>query len=207
MIDTSLALSFNNEKTGEPEVTKDPTECPSNNNGEAVEDHKTDISKHSILKNCQGNYFLSNETLQQLDPYYTPPDFLAAANTQALYQAQLRVQMNQTGPQGMAPTSIINQGTADSQPPSVHAPEASSPPIQQPIPPQRFAPQSNQNNTSEAFPNAQLQTSQSRGPETLSLPKNNSAQRMCSRQQIICVPEHQTPLFLLFRPQTIKPPQ
>ena len=72
-INTSLALSFNNEKTGEPEVTKDPTECPSNNNGEEVEDHNTDISKHSIPKNCRGNYFLSNETLQQLDPYYTPP--------------------------------------------------------------------------------------------------------------------------------------
>ena len=53
-INTSLALSFKNEKTGEPEVTKDPTECPSNNNGEAVEDHNTDISKHSIPKNCRG---------------------------------------------------------------------------------------------------------------------------------------------------------
>ena len=73
-INTSLALSFNNEKTDEPEVTKDPTECPSNNNGEAVEDHNTDISKHSIPKNCRGNHFLSNETLQQLDPYYTPPE-------------------------------------------------------------------------------------------------------------------------------------
>ena len=88
----------------------------------------------------------------------------------------------------MAPPSIINQGTADSQPTSVHAPEASSPPIQQPIPPQPFAPQRNQNNTSEVFPNAQLQISQSRGPESLSLPKNNSAQRICSRQKINCVP-------------------
>ena len=85
-INTSLALSFNNEKTVEPEVTKDPTECPSNNNGEAVEDHNTDISKHSIPKNCRGNYFLSNERLQQLDPYYTSlENVLAAANTQALY--------------------------------------------------------------------------------------------------------------------------
>ena len=74
-INTSLALSFNNEKTGEPEVTKDPPECPSNNNNESVEDHNTDISKYSIPKNCRGNYFLSNETLQQLDPYYTPPEF------------------------------------------------------------------------------------------------------------------------------------
>ena len=129
-INTSLALSFNNEKTGEPEVRKDPTECSSNKNGEAVEDHNTDISKHSIPKNCRVNYFLSNETLQQLDPYYTPPEnFLAAANTQALYQAHLRAQMNQAGQQGMAPPSITNQGTADSQPPSVHAPGASSPPI------------------------------------------------------------------------------
>ena len=188
-INTSLALSFNKEKTGEPEVTKDPTECTSNNNGEAVEDHNTDISKHSIPENCRGNYFLSNETLQQLDPYYTPPEyFLAAANTQALYRAHQRAQMNQIGQQGMAPPSIINQGTADSQPPSVHAPEASSPPIQQPIPPQTFASQENQNNATELFPNAQLQISQSRGPETSSLPKNNSAQRICSRKQINCVP-------------------
>ena len=188
-IKTSLGLSFNNEKTGEPEVTKDPTECPSNNNGKTVQDHNTDISKHSIPKNCRGNYFLSNETLQQLDPYYTPPEnFLAAANTQALYQAHLRAQMNQTGQQGMALPSIINQGTADSQPPSTHAPQTSSPPIQQPIPSQPLAPQRNQNNTSEVFPNAQLQISQSRGPETSSLPKNNWAQRICSRQQINCVP-------------------
>ena len=96
--------------------------------------------------------------------------------------------MNQTGQQGMVPPSIINQGTADSQPPSVHAPEASSPPIQQPISPQPFAPQRNQNNTSEVFPNAQLHISQSRGPETSSLPKKNSAQPICSRQQINCVP-------------------
>ena len=33
-INTSLALSFNNEeKTSEPEVTNDPPECPSDNNG------------------------------------------------------------------------------------------------------------------------------------------------------------------------------
>ena len=35
-INTSLDLSFNNqEKTGEPEATKDPPECPSHNNGGA----------------------------------------------------------------------------------------------------------------------------------------------------------------------------
>ena len=49
-INTRLALSFKNEKTAEPEVTKDPPQCPSHNNGEAVEDHNTDISKHSIPK-------------------------------------------------------------------------------------------------------------------------------------------------------------
>ena len=54
-INTSLALSVNNEKTGEPEVTKDPPECPSHNNGEAVEDHNTDISRLSIPKNYRGN--------------------------------------------------------------------------------------------------------------------------------------------------------
>ena len=182
-INTSLALSFHNDvKTSEPEVMIDPPECPSHNNGKTVEDQNTENSRHSIPKNCRGNYILSNETLQQLDPYYTPPEsFFAAANTQALYQANLRAQMDQTCQQGMALPSITNQGTADSQPPSVHAPGASSPPIQQPIPPQPFAKQRNQNNTSEVFTNAQLQISQSRGPETSSLPKNISAQRICSR--------------------------
>ena len=189
-INTSLALSFHNEeKTSEPQVMIDPPECPSHNNGKTVEDQNTEISRHSIPKNCRGNYILSNETLQQLHPYYTPPEnFLAAANTQALYQAHLRAQMDQTGQQGMALPSTTNKGTADSQPPSVHAPGASSPPIQQPIPPQPFAPQKNQNNATELFPNAQLQISQSRGPETSSLPKNNSAQQICSRQQINFVP-------------------
>ena len=183
-INTSLALSFNNEKNSGPDVMIDPPECPSHSNGKTVEDQNTEISRHSIPKNCRGNYILSNETLQQLDPYYTPPEnFLAAANTQALYQAHLRAQMDQTGQQGVALPTITNQGTADSQPPSVHAPGASSPPIQQPIPPHTFAPQENQNNTSEFFPHAQ-----SRGPETSSLPKNNLAQRICSRQQINFVP-------------------
>ena len=91
--------------------------------------------------------------------------------------------MNQTGQQGTALPSITNQGTADSQPPSVHAPGASSPPIQQPIPPQTFAPQENQKNASEFFPHAK-----SRGPETSSLLKNNLAQQICSRQQINFVP-------------------
>ena len=153
-----------------------------------MEDQNIKISRHSIPKNFRGNYILSNETLQQLDPYYTPPEnFLAAANTQALYQANLRAQMTQTGQQGMAPPSIINQGTAD-HPPSLHAPGASSPPIQQPIPPQNFAPQENQKYATESFPNAQLQISQSRGPETSSLHKNNLAQSICSRQQINFVP-------------------
>ena len=122
--------------------------------------------------------------MQQLDPYYTPPEiFLAAANTQALYQAHLRAQMNQTGQQGTALPNITIQGTADSQPPSVHAPGASSPPIQEPV-----RPQINQNNSSDHFPRALLKISESRGPETSSLPKNNSAQHICSRQQINFVP-------------------
>ena len=186
----------------------DPPECPSHNNGKTVEDQNTEISRHSIPKSCRGNYFLSNETLQQLDPYYTPPEnFLAAANTQALYQAHLRAQMNQTGQQGTALPSITNQGTADSQPLSVHAPGASSLPIQQPIPQQTFAPQKKQNIATEVFPNAQLQISQSRGPETSSLPENNSAQRICPDNKLILSPEHQTPLFLFFRQQIIQPPQ
>ena len=206
-INNSLALSFHNEeKTSEPQVMIDPPECPSHNNGKTLEDQNTEVSRHSIPKNWRGNYILSNETLQQLDPYYTPPEnFLAAANTQALYQAHLRAQMDQTGQQGMALPSITNQVTAYSHPPSVHAPGASSPPIQQPIPPQPFAPQVNQNNASKLISNAQLQFS--RGPETSSLPKNYSAPRIFSRQQINFVHEHQTPLFLLFRQQIIQPPQ
>ena len=79
-INNSLALNFNNEKkTGEPEVAKYHPECPSHNNGEAVEDHNTDISRISIPKKCQGNYILSNETLQQLDPNYTPPESVLPA--------------------------------------------------------------------------------------------------------------------------------
>ena len=198
-INTSLALSLNNEKTGEPELTKDPPEFPNHNNGEAVEDHNTDISRHSIPKNYRGNYLLRSETLQQLDPYYTPPNiFLAAANTQVLYQAHLRAQMNETGQQGMPLSSITNQGTADSHPPSVHAPGASSPPIQQPIPPQPFAPQAFQNNASNFFPHAHLKTSQSRQPETSILPKNNSDERICSRQQINFVPRAPNATLLPF---------
>ena len=74
-INTSLALSFNiEEKTSEPEVTIDPPECPSHNNGKTVEDQNTETSRHSIPNNCRGNYILSNETLQQLDHYYIPPE-------------------------------------------------------------------------------------------------------------------------------------
>ena len=113
---------------------------------------------------------------------------MAAANTQALYQPHLRAQMDQTGQQGMALPRITNQGPADSHPLSVHAPGASSPPIQHPVAPEPFAPQENQNNATKLFPNAQLQISQSRGTETSTLPKNNSAQQICSRQQIRFVP-------------------
>ena len=147
-INTSLSLSFHNEeKTSEPEVTIDPPECPSHNNGKTVEDVNTGSSRHSVPKNCRGNYILSNETLQQLDPYYNPPEiFLAAAKTQALYQVHLGAQMDQTGQQGMALPSTTNQGTADNHPPSVHATGAFSPPIQEPV-----RPQINQNNSSNFF--------------------------------------------------------
>ena len=109
-INTSLALGFNNEeKTSEPEVTKDPPECPRHNNGDTVEGHNTEILRPSFPKK-RGNYVLSNETLQQIDPYYTPPEsFLTAANTQALYQAHLRAQMNQRGQQGTALPIITTQ--------------------------------------------------------------------------------------------------
>ena len=117
-INASLDLKFNNEeKTGELEVTKDAPECSRHNNGETVEDHNTDISRNSTPKNSRCKYFLSKKTLQQLDPYYTPLEiFLAAANTQALYQAHLRAQMKQTGQKGMALPSRTNQGIADSHP-------------------------------------------------------------------------------------------
>ena len=58
--------------------------------------------------------------------------------------------------------------------------------------------QANQNNAFEFFPHAELQTLQSRGPETSSLPKNNSAQRICSRQQIIFVPRAPNATLTLF---------
>ena len=54
--------------------------------------------------------------------------------------------MDQTGQQGMALPGLTNQGNADSHPPPVHAPEASSPPTQQPI-----RPQINQHNSSHLF--------------------------------------------------------
>ena len=115
-------------------------------------------------------------------------NFLAAAKTQAMYQAHLRAQMNETGQQGMPFSSLTNQETADSHPLSVHAPADYSPSIQQPNSTQPLAQQVNQNDASEIFPNAQLQFSQARGPETSSLPENNLAQRIRSRQQIKFVP-------------------
>ena len=73
----------------------------------------------------------SNSTLNILQL----KNFLAAANTQVLYQAHLRAQMNQTGQQGTALRSITKQGAADSHPPSLHAQGASSPPVQEPVQP------------------------------------------------------------------------
>ena len=50
-INTSLALSLNKfDKNCEPEVTIDPPECLSQNNGETVEEQNTEISRHSIPK-------------------------------------------------------------------------------------------------------------------------------------------------------------
>ena len=65
---------YNEQKTVEPEVTKDPREGPRHNNGETVEDNNTEFSRQSIPQNCPGNYILKSETSQQLDPYYTPPE-------------------------------------------------------------------------------------------------------------------------------------
>ena len=140
-INTSLALSFNNEdKTGESEVTNDPPECPSHNNIETVEDHNNKNSRHSIAKNSRGNYILGYETMQ-LDTHFIPTDkFLAAANTQALYHAHLRAQMKQTVKQATKLPNITNQGTSDNHLPSVKVSGASSPPVQPPVLPQLLAP-------------------------------------------------------------------
>ena len=203
-INTSLALSFNNEeKTSEPEVTIDPRECPSHNNVETVEDRYTKISRHAVPKNCRGNYILSNETLQQLDPYYTQPEnFLAAANTQSLYQVHLRAQMDQTGQQGIALPSTTNQGTADNHPPSVHAPRASSPPIQEHV-----RPQINQNNSSNFFHTLNFKFQNPGDLKHQVCPKVFRPSVSAHDNNIILSPEHQTPLFLLFRQQIIQPPQ
>ena len=142
-INTSLALGLNNKKIDEPVVINVPPECPGHNDGETKEYRRTEISRHYIPKNCRGNHTLSNQTSQQLDPYYTQIICLAAANTQELYQAHRRTQMNRTSQQGMAFPSITNQRTADSHQPSVHAPGASWSSIQQPVLPQPFEQQIN----------------------------------------------------------------
>ena len=80
-INNSHSLGFNkDDKTGEPEVTNDPPEI--RNNGETVEDHNTEISRHSIQKNCPGNYTLSNETSNLTLTIPQLRFFLAAGNTQ-----------------------------------------------------------------------------------------------------------------------------
>ena len=56
-INTSLALGFINEKTTKPEVTTEPPQNPGHNNGQKVEDQKTEISKHSIQNNIRLNIF------------------------------------------------------------------------------------------------------------------------------------------------------
>ena len=208
-INTSLALSFNNEeKTGEPEVTKDPPECPSHNNGGAVADHNTDISRHSIQKNCRGNYILSNETLQQFDPYYTPPgNFLAPANTQALYQANLRAQMNQTGQQGMALPSIINHGTADNHPHLYTAQGLLHCPFNS-----LFHHSSPQRKKIKIMKPSYFQTRNFKllNPGDLKhqvYPRIIRPSGYAPDNKLILSPEHQTPLFLFFRQQIIQSPQ
>ena len=103
----------------------------------------------------------------------------------------------------MALASITKQGTADSHPPSVHAPGVSSP-IQQPDLPQSFAPQANQNDASAFFPHAHLQTPDTRGLERSSLPVNNSVQCICSRQQKNFFPRAPNATLHLF-PKTNNP--
>ena len=56
-INTLLAVSFNNEKTGEPEVTNDPTESPGQKDGERVEDQSTEIPRHLFQKIVEANTF------------------------------------------------------------------------------------------------------------------------------------------------------
>ena len=59
-INTSLALSFNNEeKTSEPDVMIDSPECPSHNNGKLWK-IRTLTFQGILFKNCRGNYILSN---------------------------------------------------------------------------------------------------------------------------------------------------
>ena len=111
--------------------------------------------------------------------------------------------MNQTGQQGVALPSIINQGNAHKHPPPLHAPRASSLPIQQPLLTQSFAPQVIQNNSPDFFPQVQ-QFSKSRGTETSSLPENNLAQRICSRQQVNFVPRAPNATLPIF-PKTNNP--
>ena len=144
--------------------TKDPTDCLSNNNGEAVEDHKTDISKHSFPKNCRGNYFLSNETLQQLEPQivsrllYTPLRLLHRLLNSPFHHSRSHRKETKIIHPKYFPThnfKFCNPGDLKHQ---------VCPRI---IRPSEYAPDN----------------------------------------KLIVSPEHQTPLFLLFRQQIIQPPQ
>ena len=146
-MNTSLLLMLNNEEiTREPEVTND-----------AVENQNNKIAKRFFPKNCRTNYIRTNENSQWLNPYYTPPEnVLAAANEQAFSQKHLQAQVNEKGQQGLPSPRLTNQAIADSHPPYVHVRGASLPHIQQPVLPEPFESQVNQNIYSEFFHHALL---------------------------------------------------
>ena len=173
-----------------------------------MEDHNTDISRNSLPKNCRGNYILSNETLQQLDRYYTPPEsFLAAANTRLVYQAHLRAEVNELGQQVRPLLSISNQGTAYNHSPSVHAPGASSLPIQQTVSPQPFAPQVKKLMHPSFFHTHSFKLQNSVDLKHPVYLRKTWLSVYAHENNLILSPEHQTPLFRLFRQQIIQNPQ
>ena len=208
-INTSLALSFNSEeKNSEPEVTKDPPECPRYNDGETMEDHNTEISRHSIPENCRGNYILSNETLQQLDPYYTPPEFfLAAASTRALYQAHLRAQLNQTSQQGTAlPSKLTKEPQIVTR--LLYTPQGF---LHHPFNSPFYHSRSHRKYIKKMHPSFfHTHIFKFQNPGDLKhqvYPRIIRPSEYAPDNQLILFPEHQTPLFLLFRQKIIQPPK
>ena len=71
-VNTSLALSFNNEKMDEPKVVNEPPECLVRNNDKIVGNLIIEFSRHSIPQFCRGNYILSTETFSN-SIRITPP--------------------------------------------------------------------------------------------------------------------------------------